>query len=89
MRNVKKAARGKRRWIGIKIEGNTKILDEILENYTSSKLAWRSNDAALAIVGISLVEYNKFLSDVAETKYLESISSSGKIRLVKMRLGIV
>ena len=89
MPNVKKAARGKRRWIVIKIEGNTKILDEMIGNYTSSKLAWRSNDAALAIVGISLLEYNKFLSDVAETQYLESITSSGKIRLVKMRLGIV
>ena len=96
MVNVTKAAKGKHRWIDFqtsedefsraKCEG---ILSIILPN-----INWRLFDLKMVdgvckgILKIPLEEYDFTLISINNEDSLETLTSSGKIRLVSQRLGL-
>ena len=89
----KKAARGKHRWIAIKVNKSTqrdslkKLLGEKLEG-----LEWKLFDSekkanrTFSVIKITLSDYRQALTKLNETSGFETITSSGKIRLVRERL---
>ena len=93
MPRAKKAARGKHRWIAIKVNKSTrrdslkKLLGEKLEG-----LEWKLFDSekqskrTLSIVKITLSDYRQALTKLNEIPGIETIASSGKIRLVRERV---
>ena len=93
MPRPKKAARGKHRWIAIKVNKSTqrdslnKLLGEKLEG-----LEWKLFDSekqskrTLSIIKITLSDYRQALTKLNEIPGIETIASSGKIRLVRERV---
>lgn len=93
MPRAKKAARGKHRWIAIKVNKSTKrdslkkLLGKKLEG-----LEWKLFDSekqskrTLSIIKITLSDYPQALTKLNEIPGIETIASSGKIRLVRERL---
>ena len=93
MPRAKKAARGKHRWIAIKVNKSTqreslkKLLGEKLEG-----LEWKLFDSekqskrTLSIIKITLSDYRQALTELNEIPGIETIASSGKIRLVRERV---
>ena len=93
MPRQKKAARGKHRWIAIKVNKSTrrdslkKLLGEKLEG-----LEWKLFDSekqskrTLSIIKITLSDYRQALTKLNEIPGIETIASSGKIRLVRERV---
>ena len=93
MPRAKKAARGKHRWIAIKVNKSTqrdslkKLLGKKLEG-----LEWKLFDSekqskrTLSIIKITLSDYRQALTKLNEIPGIETIASSGKIRLVRERL---
>lgn len=90
MPNLRKAARGKRRWVGIKVDTNHidegTLLDQLAPDAGSPRLAWTSNDGRFLILEVRLKNYKNLIDSVGCIKDADSITSSGKIRLVKSRL---
>jgi hypothetical protein len=93
MPKPKKSARGKHRWIGFTIENSysrTEI-ERLLEIRLNGS-GWRLFDVAgakgktHAILKTPLEEYPKTLSQINNFKDMETLTSSGKIRLVRERL---
>jgi hypothetical protein len=93
MPKLKKAARGKHRWVAFRVE---KILTRVqlkqflmlcLEGYE-----WRLFDvleaaeATLAILKIQLGDYQQVLSLINNSEDMVTLTSSGKIRLARQRL---
>jgi len=93
MPRAKKTARGKHRWIAIKVNKSTqrdslkKLLGEKLEG-----LEWQLFDSekqskrTLSIIKITLSDYRQALTKLNEIPGIETIASSGKIRLVRERV---
>ena len=93
MPRAKKAARGKHRWIAIKVNKSTqrdslkKLLGEKLEG-----LEWKLFDSekqskrTLSIIKITLSDYRQALTKLNEISGFQTITSSGKIRLVRERV---
>ena len=93
MTRPKKAARGKHRWIAIKVNKSTqrdslkKLLGKKLEG-----LEWKLFDSekqskrTLSIIKITLSDYRQALTKLNEIPGIETIASSGKIRLVRERV---
>ena len=93
MPRAKKAARGKHRWIAIKVNKSTqrdslkKLLGEKLEG-----LEWKLFDSekqskrTLSIIKITISDYRQALAKLNEIPGIETIASSGKIRLVRERV---
>ena len=93
MPREKKTARGKHRWIAIKVNKSTqrdslkKLLGEKLEG-----LEWQLFDSekqskrTLSIIKITLSDYQQALTKLNEIPGIETIASSGKIRLVRERV---
>ena len=93
MPRAKKATRGKHRWIAIKVNKSTqrdslnKLLGEKLEG-----LEWKLFDSekqskrTLSIIKITLSDYRQALTKLNEIPGIETIASSGKIRLVRERV---
>ena len=93
MPRAKKAARGKHRWIAIKVNKSTqrdslkKLLGEKLEG-----LEWKLFDSekqskrTISIIKITLSDYRHALTTLNEIPGIETIASSGKIRLVRERV---
>ena len=89
----KKAARGKHRWIAIQVnksiqrDSMKKLLREKLEG-----LEWKLFDSekkanrTFSVIKITLSDYRQALTKLNETSGFETITSSGKIRLVRERL---
>tara|TARA_B100001248_G_scaffold85879_1_gene62618 strand:- start:1487 stop:1780 length:294 start_codon:yes stop_codon:yes gene_type:complete len=89
----KKAARGKHRWIAIQVnksiqrDSMKKLLGEKLEG-----LEWKLFDSekkanrTFSVIKITLSDYRQALTKLNETSGFETITSSGKIRLVRERL---
>ena len=89
----KKAARGKHRWIAIQVnksiqrDSMKKLLGEKLEG-----LEWKLFDLekkanrTFSVIKITLSDYRQALTKLNETSGFETITSSGKIRLVRERL---
>lgn len=90
MPTLRKAARGKRRWVGVRID--TKNINEggLLEQLTSEagkpRLAWTSDDGRFLILEVRLENHRKLIDYIESINHAESITSSGKIRLVKARI---
>ena len=93
MPRAKKAARGKHRWIAIKVNKSTqrdslkKLLGKKLEG-----LEWKLFDTEKqskrtpSIIKITLSDYRQALTKLNEIPGIETIASSGKIRLVRERV---
>ena len=93
MPRAKKAARGKHRGIAIKVNKSTqrdslkKLLGKKLEG-----LEWKLFDSekqskrTLSIIKITLSDYRQALTKLNEIPGIETIASSGKIRLVRERV---
>ena len=93
MPRPKKAARGKHRWVAIQVNKSIqrdslkKLLGESLK-----ELEWKLFDSekqskrTFAIIKITLSDYNQALSTLNEISGFETITSSGKIRLVRERV---
>ena len=93
MPRPKKAARGKHRWVAIQVHKSIqrdslkKLLGESLKG-----LEWKLFDSekqskrTFAIIKITLSDYQQALSTLNEISGFETITSSGKIRLVRERV---
>ena len=93
MPKQKKAARGKHRWVAIRVNKSihrdnlNKLIGESLEGFH-----WQLFDTEVqskrtfAILKTTLSEYQEFLTRLSEIPGLETITSSGKIRLVRERV---
>ena len=93
MPRPKKAARGKHRWVAIQVNKSIqrdslkKLLGESLKGlecklFDSEKQSKRT----FAIIKITLSDYQQALSTLNEISGFETITSSGKIRLVRERV---
>ena len=90
-----KAKRPKRRWVGIRTFEELdrvdfeSLIDQIMPSSSAKlydlKIVENKN---LAIVRINLNEYRIFISKCQADNRLETVTTSGKIRLVRDRLGI-
>ena len=93
MPRQKKAARGKHRWIAIQVNKSIqrdslkKLLGESLDG-----IEWKLFDSekqskrTLSIIKITLSDYRQALTKLNEFPGIETITSSGKIRLVRERV---
>jgi hypothetical protein len=90
MAKLRKAARGKRRWVGVKIDTEKidqgALLEQLASDAGRPRLAWTSDDKQLLILEVRLENYRKLIDSIGNVDYAESITSSGKIRLVKARI---
>ena len=92
-KTLSKALRGKRRWIGIKAIGydSRDALKKAIENIAPSpewKLTLFEDDKAIVKVRLDDLEaWRKNLQ--ASNSKIQSITTSGKIRLVKERMGLI
>lgn len=90
MPKLRKAARGKRRWVGVKIDTDNIDQDALLEQLAPDagrpRLAWTSDDGRLLILEVRLENHRKLIDSIGGVDYVQSITSSGKIRLVKSRI---
>ena len=93
MPRAKKAARGKHRWIAIKVNKSTQR--DSLKKLLGKKLdgpEWKLFDSekqskrTLSIIKITLSDYRQALTKLNEIPGIETIASSGKIRLVRERV---
>ena len=89
----KKAARGKHRWVAIQV--NKSIQRDSLKKLLGEKLEgleWKLFDSekkanrTFSVIKITLSDYRQALTKLNETSGFETITSSGKIRLVRERL---
>jgi hypothetical protein len=93
MPKQKKAARGKHRWIGFQVEGivSRSNISQILSK-SVGKYEWKlfdvmeQNDTTLAILKTPLDNYHNVLDEINTNDDMSTITSSGKIRLVRQRL---
>ena len=93
MPRPKKAARGKHRWVAIQV--NKSIQRDSLKKLIGESLKgleWKLFDSekqskrTFAIIKITLSDYQQALSTLNEISGFETITSSGKIRLVRERV---
>ena len=93
MPRPKKAARGKHRWVAIQV--NKSIQRDSLKKLPGESLKgleWKLFDSekqskrTFAIIKITLSDYQQALSTLNEISGFETITSSGKIRLVRERV---
>jgi len=93
MPRPKKAARGKHRWVAIQVNKSIQIdsLEKLLGESLKG-LEWKLFDSekqskrTFAIIKITLSDYQQALSTLNEISGFETITSSGKIRLVRERV---
>ena len=93
MPRPKKAARGKHRWVAI--EANKSLQRDSLKRLLGENLEgldWqlfdseKQSERTLAIIKITLSDYQQALETLNEISGFETITSSGKIRLVRERV---
>tara|TARA_B100001287_G_C22492147_1_gene439467 strand:+ start:28 stop:321 length:294 start_codon:yes stop_codon:yes gene_type:complete len=93
MPRQKKAARGKHRWVAIRVNKpmNRDTLKELLRENLDG-LEWRLFDTekqskrTFAILKTTLSDYRLTLTTLNEISDLETITSSGKIRTLRERI---
>ena len=102
--SLSKSKREKRRWIGLEIPekiNSRKGLQDTLEESELDSTGWRIYDftknnqgVAVAIIRVHLSDYELFRKALSDGKGklakhgLKSITSSGKIKLVRERMGL-
>ena len=90
-KTLTKALRGKRRWIGINVSGydSRDSLEKAIESIAPSsewKLTLFEDDKAIVKVRLQdLADWRKNFE--VSNSNIESVTTSGKIRLVKQRMG--
>ena len=95
MARLSKAKRVKRRWVGLRINGELDresfesqiqnlIPDADLRLYDLRQ----EGDSSIAIMRVYLPDLPRFRAVVGECGWIETLTTSGKIRLVRERLGI-
>ena len=62
------------------------LLEQLASDAGRPRLAWTSDDKQLLILEVRLENYRKLIDSIGNVDYAESITSSGKIRLVKARI---
>ena len=74
----------------MRIDTNNIDVDALIEQLTTDvgrlKLAWTSDDRRMLILEVRLESYKGLIDSIGSIDYVESITSSGKIRLVKSRI---
>jgi hypothetical protein len=96
MAKVNKAARGKHRWVGFHLLNDdfSRVKFEEKLSTILSGVSWRLFDFKISdgfykcIIKVPLENYESSLSLINADESLETLTSSGKIRLVRERLGI-
>ena len=90
MPRVNKYARGKKRWVGVEFESgatsNRQLIRSLSEDLNTVEIAWVSDNEKTLILGVKLQEYQELKKKIDEAAGVRSLTSSGKIRLVKSRL---
>ena len=90
MARKSKAARGKRRWVGISLDGEYSSIDGLIKRTTDNsilvKIAWISSDKKDIILEVRLEHYRDVVRLLDDQQGVTPVTSSGKIRLVKERL---
>ena len=93
MPTLRKAARGKRRWVGVQIDLDNIDESGLFEKLTSEsgkpRLAWTSKDGRFLILEVKLQNHRKLIDSIDCINHAKSITSSGKIRLAKARIPII
>ncbi len=69
-----------------KVISSRQLIQSFSENLETVKIAWASDDAKVMILRVKLQEYPMLIKNIGETVGVRSLTSSGKIRLVKSRL---
>ena len=95
MATPSKAKRPKRRWVGLHVFNNVgredviSFLEEILPS-SSLRLydLHNVNEKLLGIVRVNLSEVSDFISKCEDDSRLKTMTTSGKIRLVRERLSL-
>jgi len=91
-----KASRGKHRWIGFqvtKVVPDRKKMKSFLKK-PLGEMEWRlydfenSNNPALCIVRVKLSDSENAVSILNSVKSISTLAKSGKIRLVRERMGL-
>jgi hypothetical protein len=90
MPSLSKAARGKRRWVGIEFDKMKVDVDDLLEQLAlvslRPRIAWTSDDGRFTILESKLEGYKPLINAIGNIRHVKSVTSSGKIRLVKSRI---
>ena len=69
-----------------KVMSSRQLIQSLSENLETVKIAWASDDEKIIILRVKLQEYPMLIGNIRETVGVRSLTSSGKIRLVKSRL---
>ena len=69
-----------------KVMSSRQLIQPLSENLETVKIAWASDDEKIMILRVKLQEYPMLIDNIRETVGVRSLTSSGKIRLVKSRL---
>jgi len=93
---VNKSARGKHRWIGFQLDirYNSRDKCELFFSKILDNISWRLFDfkiidgACNGIIKIPLESYTDAKNIINEQDKSETITSSGKIKLVRERMGL-
>lgn len=96
MARLTKAKRGKHRWIGLALDYNLRsrkkfeaILDDLLINSIWKLYDFNTvNEITYSIVKIDLNSYKESIEILNSHKLITTITSSGKIKLVRERMEI-
>jgi len=102
--SLSKAKRGKHRWVGLSVDSkidSRREVESLLVEHLSDISSWRLFDFAVgldgqqyAIIRVPLSHYSALRSEICKKDNplvlagLKSLTSSGKIRLVRQRLGL-
>ena len=93
MPNLRKAARGKRRWVGIEIDpdkiNEASLFEQLTPEAGKPRLAWTSENGQFWILEVRLENYGALIEAIRRIDHVESVTSSGKIRLVKSRISLL
>lgn len=96
MPKVNKSARGKHRWIGFRLDirYNSRDKCEILFSKILDNMSWRLFDFKIidgvcnGILKVPLKSYDDAKNIINGQDKFETITSSGKIKLVRERMGL-
>ena len=96
MAGLGKAARGKRRWVGIRISPPTDSRDSCEKVIAAplGRIMWKMYDCrtdesgTLAIIRVSLEDCEEATTRLNNSQNISTLTRSGKIRLVRQRIGI-
>ena len=62
------------------------LLEQLAPDAGRPRLAWTSEDGRFLILEVRLENHRKLIDSIGSMIHAESITSSGKIRLVKLRI---